>query len=104
MAILLASLVSTAILTAIIVFTSSRYTGYRVIHQIQDVLPASIGVLIMGVVVYFCGKIQLSCFVVLGIQIIVGAAVYVLYSVITKNKEFVFLMNYLKGFFMRRKK
>ena len=71
--------------------------GYKFRQQLCDLLPAiSIGV-VMGLVVYAISYIQINSIVLLAIQVIVGALMYVTLSVITKLEAFVYIKCKIKS-------
>ena len=87
-AILGGSFASTMVLMAIIAFTSKRYVGYSYLDQIRDIIPTLIGCAVMGIPVYFMRTLNLPHLVMLFVQAVTGAIIYILYSVVFKVPEF----------------
>lgn len=89
-----------AILTVLYTFVNAypnkKLLNYSYKDQMFDMLPSLSMGIIMLVIVMFLGNLNLPIFMKLIIQIIVGASVYILMSVIFKNKEFDFIYKYLK--------
>lgn len=83
MAIALIGIASSLILTLTIMYTSRRYNDYRYRAQIADVLPAMILCVCM-VPVYFIQYTDLSSVLILIVQVVSGAAIYMGLSVIFK--------------------
>ena len=54
-----------------------KLLDYNYFEQLRDILPPIIIALLMGVVVYFVGLLQLPTIIVIFIQIITGAAIYI---------------------------
>jgi len=98
-----AIVLSMAILSILFVFMNAlpniKLLGYPLKEQLGDILPA-IGMSgLMSFVVYMIGLLPLSHLPLLALQTICGAAVYLILSIITKNKEF----NYIVQMIGRKK-
>lgn len=85
-------------ITGVILHTYPNYKllNYGIKNQIEDVWPNFALSIIMAVVVYMIGKIELPMIVVLTVQIITGICIYLLLSIITKNKTFNYCLSYIK--------
>ncbi len=67
------------------------YVGYKFINQIKDIcIPGFLGA-VMSVVVYFVRDISNCRLLVLCIQIIIGALVYLLFSELIKPEAYIYL-------------
>lgn len=66
---------------------------YSLFEQLIDCSPALIMSIIMGIVVFIIGLINMHLYLKLGIQIIVGMLSYILMSIVTKNASFNSLKN-----------
>lgn len=73
-----------------------RYLGYTYREQLADLLPSILVAAAMGVVVYGVGLLPLGRFVLLGLQIVTGGAVYLLLSFLLKLQAFVYAVNLIK--------
>ena len=89
---------------ALFAYFINEIFGYSYREMICDYCPVAIMSCIMGVVVFFVGKIDVSPLLKLFIQVGSGGVIYVAISAITKNKEFYYLMNYIKGIIGKREK
>lgn len=98
LAIVLGSIISSLILTLVIAYTSKKFNGYSYKDQITDILPTLVGCAVMGVPVYLISYLGFSNIVTLTIQVIVGIAVYVLYSKLLNIEEFKICISFIKRF------
>ena len=71
---------------------------YKLSSQLADIIPNLFISLLMGIDVYFVGKLQINTIVLLFIQIVVGIIVYILINVITKNQSFRYVCSSAKEF------
>lgn len=70
---------------------------YKYTDQIADILPNLLIALIMGVIVYLIGFLNISLLLSLVLQIVSGGIIYLILSIITKNDSFTYLINILKN-------
>lgn len=70
--------------------------GYRYIDQIVDLLPNLIQAIVMCIIVYLVGKLEMNQSFLLVIQILVGIFVYIILSLGFRNVSMKYLYNYLK--------
>ena len=94
---LLGSLLSQIINT----WPNRKLLNYGYLDQIKDIAPGILLAVFMGVCVYFIGYIPLPTIVTLVIQIISGAAIYIMLSAILKLEEFEYLTGMIKSFLKR---
>ncbi|RHP87890.1 lipopolysaccharide biosynthesis protein [Roseburia sp. AM59-24XD] len=78
-----------------------KLLDYNYFEQLRDILPPIIIALLMGVVVYFVGLLQLPTIIVIFIQIITGAAIYIGVSLVLHLEEFEYLFGMIKSFLKR---
>ncbi|MBE6562880.1 MAG: lipopolysaccharide biosynthesis protein [Ruminococcaceae bacterium] len=104
MAIAYSTIVTSMVSLIINSFPNAKLLGYRYIDQLIDVLPYVLMSLVMGVCVYFTGLLPVPSFAALVLQVLAGALVYVLLSVIFKIDSFKFLLESLSGFMGKFKK
>ena len=91
------SLLVSNILSAVInAYPNRKLLGYSYVRQFFDVLPPMIMSAIMYFVVRSILLLNVSHVVLLMLQILAGMVVYVLLSVITKNENFMYVLNILK--------
>ena len=78
-------------------YPNRKLIGYRYRYQIMDLLPNFIISGVMGLIVYSLRFIQITPFLTISIQVLVGIISYIALSIITKNKNFRFLANFFKA-------
>ena len=78
-----------------------KLLDYNYFEQLRDILTPIIIALLMGVVVYFVGLLQLPTIIVIFIQIITGAAIYIGVSLVLHLEEFEYLFGMIKSFLKR---
>lgn len=98
------SIVCTVIATIVNTVPNRSLIGYRYRDQIKDILPNLLIASIIGFVVLVMNEIAISPFLLLIIQVLVGATLYVILSIITKNENFKYLLNMLKQIIRRKQK
>lgn len=90
-AIALSMMVTNLIATAINVYPNREILNYGYREQFLDLWDSLLLALIMGVCVYLVSFIDLPYWVMLAVQIVLGAGLYILMSVLFKNKSFIYL-------------
>lgn len=75
-----------------------KLLDYNYLEQLRDILPSIVIALLMGIIVYFVGLLRLSTIIVLFIQIIAGAAIYIGTSALLHLEEFEYLFGMIKSF------
>ena len=78
-----------------------KLLDYNYFEQLRDILPPIIIALLMGVFVYFLWLLQLPTIIVIFIQIITGAAIYIGVSLVLHLEEFEYLFGMIKSFLKR---
>ena len=88
--------VCTTLFTLVNVYPNSKLIGYTFKEQLADILP-SLGMSgLMFIAVFFMQYLSVNNLLLLILEIITGATIYILLSVITRNKEFLYLIQLLK--------
>ena len=87
------SIVNTLIATAVNTYPNRKLIGYRYRMQIMDLLPNLLTAAVMGAAVYAMNFIPMNSVLLLGLQIIAGAAIYVLLSIVTRNENFKYFLD-----------
>lgn len=88
--------VCTTLFTLVNAYPNSKLIGYTFKEQLADILP-SLGIsAVMFVVVFFMQYLSMNNLLLLILEIITGATVYILLSIITRNKEFLYLIQLSK--------
>lgn len=78
-----------------------KLLNYNYFEQLRDILPSIIIALIMGIIVYFVGFLRLPTIVILLIQVLAGAAIYIGVSALLHLEEFEYLFEMVKSFLKR---
>jgi len=81
-----------------------KLLNYGYLEQLKDILPGILLAVFMGVCVYFVGYIKLPTILVLIVQIIVGAIMYIGLSVVLKLEAFEYLCGMLKNMLNKKKR
>lgn len=92
----ISSVVCTLIASVVNTFPNKKLIGYRYRYQLADLLPNFSIALIMGIGVYLLNFIGLSPLVLLLIQILAGAVLYLLLSLLTQNDNLFYLLKTFK--------
>ena len=82
---------------------NQKYIGYKIRHQIIDLLPSLICSVAMATGVYFLGYLNINKILLLAIQVVSGVILYIVLSLIINKKTFFYTINMAKGFFTRKK-
>lgn len=77
-------------------FPNRKLIGYSYRYQLTDILPNLIIAAAMGGIVLLIGKISMPAILVLLVQVLAGVAVYVGLSIITRNENFAYLLDFIK--------
>lgn len=100
----LAYVVCTVIQVIVNSIPNIRLIDYGIKNQIVDLLPNLIASIIMCVITVVLGKIFPLGLMALGIQIVVGMAVFLLICVASKNRSFYYFWDTYKSFVSSRRK
>lgn len=98
LAIALSAAINTIISSFINAFPNKKLIGYSYFEQIKDLFNGITPLLAMVVAVFCVKFINVNDFVMLVIQILTGAAVYVAVSAVTKNESFRYILSMIKEF------
>lgn len=85
-------------------FPNKKLLNYGYVEQMKDILPNILLAVFMGVCVNFIGYSSLPVFFELCLQIVVGAVIYIVGSIVTKNESFNYMLDILKSFLTKKKK
>lgn len=80
---------------------SRVFIQYGYIEQLKDILPIILVSLLMGVLVFLCSYLSLSPFILLVLQVIVGAFIYILLSYLFIKTEFNDVLNIIRSMFKK---
>ena len=73
-----------------------KLLGYGVLDQLRDVWKTGVSAVLMGVLVRVLEVLPLPTILLLGVQVLCGAAVYVLFNFILKNESLLYILSLIK--------
>jgi len=79
-----------------------KLIGYGARDQLRDIWKSGVSALVMAAAVYPLGLLALPLVVKLALQVLLGAAVYVLANLALKNENLTYLLKTLRGLLARR--
>ena len=100
----LACVINTLIATVVNTIPNVKLIGYKMRYQLYDILPNLITSAIMCICVILIGKLNLNIYLLLAVQVISGALIYVVLNVIFRNKNLGYVWNTAKSFFNKASK
>lgn len=96
------SLLVTSLLSQIInTWPNKKLLGYGYIEQLKDILPNILTAVFMGICVFMLGHIPCPVIIVLIIQVITGAAIYIGASVLLKLEAFKYIVGIVEPVFYK---
>lgn len=98
------AVIVTIISSFINAFPNKKLLGYSYFEQIKDLLPAIGLSAAMGTSVFVMNYLPINSVLILCLQIIVGAMIYIVFSRIFKVESFMLLWGMIKNFFQSRKR
>ncbi len=98
------SMIITSIASQIInSWPNRKLLGYSYFSQIKDILPCICLSVFMGICVYFVDKLCLPDIVTLLIQVLLGAGIYILGSILFKFDSFYYVLGLAKSYIRKTK-
>lgn len=97
MAVALTMVINEVIAFCFNVYPVSKYIGFDFKEHLLDALPSFLMTFTMCAVVYLIGRIIPGDIICLAVQVVVGGAIYIGLSIMTKNESFMFLKNIIVG-------
>ena len=98
------SLLATSLVSQLVnSWPNKKLLEYSYKQQIKDILPSILLALLMGVCIYPIQWLILPDFVVLCVQVICGAIIYIIGSVVFKLDSFTYLKDFVKSYIIRKK-
>ena len=95
----------TAVLASVINMTPNRkLIGYGYKMQIIDLLPNFLTSVVMCAAVYALNYIRMNVYLLFALQIASGVLIYFILSLLTKNKNMKYLLDYAKSFLPKAKR
>ncbi len=92
------AIICTVVATLINTFPNRKLIGYKYRYQFADIMPNLIMSIIMLVIVLMMNVLPLAPILLLPLQLITGAGVYILLSVVSRNENFKYLWSTIKQF------
>ncbi len=91
-------------LTSMIInsYPNKKLLGYSFLEQMKDILPNILLALLMGVPVFFIQYIDLPVIVILMLQVLAGAVIYIGASAIFKYESFGYIVGMIKNILKRK--
>lgn len=93
----MSEIVCAIIATLINTYPTSKIINYKYKYQIFDLLPNLLIAIFMMIVVLLMNNLNISSLILIFIQIIVGVLLYIIISILTKNKNFIYLLKFVNG-------
>ena len=75
-----------------------KILDYNYFEQLRYILPSIVIALLMGIIVYFVGLLRLPTIIIIFVQIIAGAVIYIGTSALLHLEEFEYLFGMIKSF------
>lgn len=97
-AIALSGILSTILSTIINSYPNKNLIGYSYFEQIRDLFNGIIPLLVMSLVVYLIGPLNINELPLIIVQVVVGIIAYVVVSALTKNDSFMYIYGIVKNF------
>lgn len=72
-------------------YLTHKCIAYSLIEQIKDISSALVMSLVMGICVFSISKVVSGQYIVLGIQVILGVIIYIVLSIILKNRVYMMI-------------
>ena len=76
---------------------NQKLIGYMIKDQLIDILPNLLTAIAMVIPCFYVGRLDMPAIILLILQIMVGTISYVLISVVTRNKNFMYIWGYIKS-------
>ncbi len=83
---------------------NKKLLNYGYLEQLKDILPGILLALFMGICVYFVSFLPISIYLILVIQVVLGATIYIGNSAILKLDAFEYLWNTVKEIGEKKKR
>ncbi len=96
-------IVGTLASTFINAFPNKKLLKYSWGEQMKDILPNILLACAMGLPVFFMSYLPLPTIVILILQVVVGASIYIGLSALLKLEIFAYVLDMVKGFLKKRK-
>ena len=98
----ISEILCTLVATIVNIFPNKRLINYGYRAQLMDLLPNLLCAIVMGIVVYYVGKINIDVGLLFPIQIIIGIIVYLMMCFFTGNNNYTYFKNLVVQTFIKR--
>ena len=82
---------------------NKKYLNYGFIEQMKDMMPHFALSVLMAIIVFLVGMIKINKYLLLVIQIVVGAGFYLIASIVLKLETYQYFINLLKKLLIKNK-
>ena len=89
----ISEILCTLVAAVVNIFPNKKLIKYGYRAQVMDLLPNLLSATVMGVIVFFVGRINLDVKLLLPLQIVIGMIVYILISKISGNDNYSYIKN-----------
>ena len=90
------SIVCTVIAVTVNSIPNIKLIGYKLIFQLEDIIPNLLSAVLMGTAVMYIGRLFSNPLISMVVQIITGMGIYVLISLLIRNQSFYYLLDLIK--------
>ena len=90
------SIICTVIAVTVNSIPNIKLIGYKLIFQLEDILPNLLSAVLMGAAVMYIGRLFENPLLSMIVQVITGMGIYVLISVLIRNQSFYYLLDLIK--------
>lgn len=97
-AIVIGIAVCTTVFTFVNAYPNIKLLNYNFKEQLSDIIPALVRSVIMAVIVYLVGKLDINLIILLCIQIFVGLLTYIIICVGTRCSELLFILQFIRQY------
>jgi len=74
-----------------------KLLGYKYEDQLKDILPSIVMAVLMGMLIYFLSYLKIHISVIVVMQVISGATLYIVMSYLLKIEPFLYMVNTIKS-------
>ena len=78
-------------------FPNKKLIDYSIGEQLKDIGPGIILASIMAIIVFFIGRLPVNKVVLLCLQVVLGAIIYLMLSIVTKNREYLMIKGIIRS-------
>ena len=97
-------IVCTAIALLVNSIPNVKLINYRISQQLRDLIPNLITSVVMCVAVAFIGMISMNRTMLLAIQVLSGAGIYLFLNLLIKNSSLLYALEFVKTMLKKRRK